>query len=124
MRVKTSSARSKTRFFTLKDILIVLLTSIFTAEVILNVQLFQQPPPSSDENPSRKNDAIAKPNLDLAVATGTKARLAKDDGSTATTSTSILAGARILVAIVAYDFSQAPHLEEVLSQRNVQLHGR
>ena len=28
--------------------------------------------------------------------------------------TSILNGAKILVAIVAYDFSQAPHLEEVL----------
>ncbi|KAL3936834.1 MAG: hypothetical protein SGBAC_007932 [Bacillariaceae sp.] len=100
VRVRKASRRPKERFFTPKDILILLLSSIFTATVILNSQNFEQDSDKSNEVSFSINQ---RPTPPLSIPT-----------TSATQEASILDGARILVAIVAYDFSQAPHLEEVL----------
>lgn len=100
MKVMSSSTRSKAGFFTLKDILIILLSSFLTAAVILNIQIFQQHSDSSNEGSNNHQRQIAT----LPLPAGTKSAQ----------EASILDGTPILVAIVAYDFSQAPHLEEVL----------
>eukprot|EP00980_Cylindrotheca_fusiformis_P018017 scaffold5756_cov99-Cylindrotheca_fusiformis.AAC.1 len=86
--------RSGSRYcFTLKDIGVFLVGSVLTASILLNVQFLQLP------------------DVPLPPAATTAAEFV---AASHNPTNSILNGVKILVAVVAYDFSQLPHLEEVL----------
>lgn len=86
------------RFFSIKDICVFLIGSALTASLLLNHQFIQVQQQHDGSAPVTTND----------IPTNHHAT------TSSSSSPSPLSGIKVLVAVVAYDFSQVPHLEEVL----------
>lgn len=113
----TNSAWSKKRLNLSNTAVIALLAflggCVFSATLVMNLALSSSAP--SLTSPSSANDSGPSVALRNFNDINNKDRILQDEHKAKTgSSTNPLEGIRILVAIAAFDFSQIPHLEEVL----------